>query len=654
MGQPTVVSSKPEKPPPSAGSVNRQQFGVWQILTLNEAFSWRAVLGGFLSGLPLIKRIVLEVYHVAPGDCLRYMLAKLWSGVESALLVYFSTRLLRIIEIGLIEGRPDMYAIASAVAARLLCVVIAGALQWWTEESSPKLRARLTSHFELSSKTEDGPTNLSRTSVSARGTFDALIEVVRFLTEILTTFSQLILIFHSSRMSGGRTFALLCVAKPTFYALTRRNLWSRPFVMGTTNTFYHRMRALASLADPTYKQDVISGDLGEYVVKEYKKASVDMGDASDEWPALQYQHRPSPTFDIISGLLGDLPMVYCAINTILNPQNFDCVHCSTPANILEFGLDIGIHARLNTSHGTALYPGPCSSEKGMALELRNVSFTYPGTKATKPALADVSFSVQPGQLVVIVGENGSGKSTVVKILSQLYDPTTGEYLLDGLSADSYRPSDLRQATTNLTQDHSIYNLSLAENIGMGCVAHVDDMDMIADAARLGGATHCISKLVDGMQTVLDPLSDACGINLPAGVIDHPLAVELEKLEKKVDISGGEDKGFARTFMRFKSGTIRFVAVDEPSSALDPDGELQLFNRLIEHRTGKTMVFVTHRFGHLTKHADIILCMKDGALVERGTHEHLMTLQGEYAKLYNIQAQAFASAQLGGGQSNAAS
>jgi ABC-type multidrug transport system fused ATPase/permease subunit len=118
-------------------------------------------------------------------------------------------------------------------------------------------------------------------------------------------------------------------------------------------------------------------------------------------------------------------------------------------------------------------------------------------------------------------------------------------------------------------------------------------------------------------------------------------------------------------MRFKSGQIKFVAVDEPSSALDAEGELKLFERLIDAREGKTMVFVTHRFGHLTKHADQIMCvfkylpnffvcvlirsnyflisrcMKEGTVAETGTHEQLMELKGEYAKLYNIQASAFA-------------
>jgi ABC-type multidrug transport system fused ATPase/permease subunit len=95
-------------------------------------------------------------------------------------------------------------------------------------------------------------------------------------------------------------------------------------------------------------------------------------------------------------------------------------------------------------------------------------------------------------------------------------------------------------------------------------------------------------------------------------------------------------------MRINTGTPRLVVVDEPSSAMDPAGEYELFKNLREARKGKTTILITHRFAHLTKHADVILCMKDGRLVEQGTHAELLAREGEYFKLYNVQAQAFAS------------
>jgi ABC-type bacteriocin/lantibiotic exporter with double-glycine peptidase domain len=95
-------------------------------------------------------------------------------------------------------------------------------------------------------------------------------------------------------------------------------------------------------------------------------------------------------------------------------------------------------------------------------------------------------------------------------------------------------------------------------------------------------------------------------------------------------------------MRLNTGNVKLLIADEPSAAMDPAGEFELFNHLREARYGKTMIFITHRFGHLTKHADLILCMKDGQLVEQGTHAELVARKGEYFDLYNVQAQAFAA------------
>jgi len=165
--------------------------------------------------------------------------------------------------------------------------------------------------------------------------------------------------------------------------------------------------------------------------------------------------------------------------------------------------------------------------------------------------------------------------------------------------------------------------------------------MVERAAQQGGASEFIKKLVNGLETQLNPPTMNFSFNLTE-YEDHPLQKELAELKREIDISGGERQRVvaARSFMRFKSDKIKFVAVDEPSSALDAEGELRLFEELIKVRSGKTMIFVTHRFGHLTKYADKIICMKDGGIVEMGTHTELMQIKGEYAKLHNIQASAF--------------
>ncbi|KAK0455671.1 P-loop containing nucleoside triphosphate hydrolase protein [Desarmillaria tabescens] len=294
--------------------------------------------------------------------------------------------------------------------------------------------------------------------------------------------------------------------------------------------------------------------------------------------------------------------------------------------------------------GSVSYPQPNEEKaKGMSFEIRNLSFSYPGSQSIKPAISNLSLSIKPGQFVVIVGGNGSGKSTILKLLTRLYDPTSPpeSIIVDGLPLSHYRMSDLRQAMATLTQDHTIFPLSLGENIGLGCVQHVSNGSMIDCAAELGGAKDLLEKLEKGKDTVLASRHEAYGRHLPDEE-DHPLHILLKQLQKPIEISGGEKQRIvaSRTFMRFESETLKFVAVDEPSSALDPEGEALLFRNLLQAREGKTMIFVTHRFGHLTKHADLIVCMKDGTIAEAGTHTNLMELDGEYAKLYNIQACAF--------------
>ena len=147
-------------------------------------------------------------------------------------------------------------------------------------------------------------------------------------------------------------------------------------------------------------------------------------------------------------------------------------------------------------------------------------------------------SINSGQLVVIVGANGSGKSTMVRILSRLYDPTSGQVLIDGHSATDYRVNDLRRSTVILSQDTSLYPLSLAENIGLGYPTFSSNKDMIIEAAKEGGAFEFLQKLNKGIDTVLEPIGPRISQNLYRNE-SHPLHEEMEELEKKIDLSGGE-------------------------------------------------------------------------------------------------------------------
>jgi ABC-type multidrug transport system fused ATPase/permease subunit len=142
---------------------------------------------------------------------------------------------------------------------------------------------------------------------------------------------------------------------------------------------------------------------------------------------------------------------------------------------------------------------------------------------------------------VLVGANGSGKSTIVKLMARLYDSTAGSVLVDGEDIQSYRMADLRAATASLTQDHHVYPLSLAENIGVGNPNRLSDNLLVQESAKKGGAGGFVSKLGQGYSTVLDPMSVHYGVNVQ--VSDKtPLAEELKKLKKTTDISGTKIPG----------------------------------------------------------------------------------------------------------------
>jgi ABC-type multidrug transport system fused ATPase/permease subunit len=170
--------------------------------------------------------------------------------------------------------------------------------------------------------------------------------------------------------------------------------------------------------------------------------------------------------------------------------------------------------------------------------LRDVSFAYPGGGKKTNALTGINLDIKAGQLVVVVGVNGSGKSTLTRLLARLYDPTSGEILIDGRPSTEYRMAGLHCATALLSQDSEIYPLTLAENIGLGYPEHSSDLEMIKEAASEAGAAEFIEELENGYQTMLETFDRSFHMNLD-GDRKHPLWVMSDKLAKKSDVSGGQ-------------------------------------------------------------------------------------------------------------------
>jgi ATP-binding cassette subfamily B protein len=253
--------------------------------------------------------------------------------------------------------------------------------------------------------------------------------------------------------------------------------------------------------------------------------------------------------------------------------------------------------------------------KGLDIEFRDVSFTYPGKDPeTQAALKHVSFTIKAGEAIALVGRNGAGKTTIVKLLTRLYDPDDGEICIGGRNIKEYDLKELREQVGVIFQDYVTYYMTARENIGVGRIAEIEDKELVTSAARKSGANAVIERLPDGYDTMLG-----------------------KWFEKGTQLSGGEWQkvALARAFMR----DARILILDEPTSSLDAQAEYEVFSHFRVLTEGKTAIFISHRFSTV-RLADRIFVLENGGILENGSHEELMQLNGRYAELFNLQAEAY--------------
>ncbi len=263
-------------------------------------------------------------------------------------------------------------------------------------------------------------------------------------------------------------------------------------------------------------------------------------------------------------------------------------------------------AAVGAAHGTA--PFPQSLRHGIRLEA--VTFTYPGRP--RPVLDHLDLQLRPGERVALVGENGAGKSTLVKVLTGLFRPTEGRVLYGGRDLWTLDLRAVRDRQAPVFQDHVHYAFTLGENVGYGRAERADDGEAVLTAAARGGADTVAEALPEGYGTLL-----------------------TREFSGGTELSGGQWQRVAvsRGFMR----EAPLIVLDEPTAALDPQAEADVFRRFAAMAAGRTAVLVSHRLGS-ARLCDRVFVLRAGRLVEQGTHDELLAAGGEYARMWALQAQ----------------
>lgn len=252
-------------------------------------------------------------------------------------------------------------------------------------------------------------------------------------------------------------------------------------------------------------------------------------------------------------------------------------------------------------------PAPRPIREGF--EFRNVSFHYPGSR--RLVLNNLNLRIEAGERIALVGENGQGKTTLVKLLSRLYEPSSGVILLDGVDLRDYSVEDLHKEIGIIFQDFMRYDLTARENIGVGRIEEVGNDPLLRAAARKSRADEILARLPHDLEQMLG-----------------------RRFEGGVDLSGGEWQKFAlaRAYLR----GAQVLILDEPTAALDAAAEYEVFRRFAELTDGRTVLLISHRFSTV-RMSDRIVVLENGAIREQGTHHQLIARGGRYARLFELQA-----------------
>lgn len=424
---------------------------------------------------------------------------------------------------------------------------------------------------------------------------------------------------------------LIATLLPHVYVTNKFNTGSWLAILKTTMDA-RRMNYYSSvMLSKSHIKEIQLFDVGKYFLKKYRES---FAIVYDEKKAIRHKQALLSVPTLIVSILGNLLIMYIVVlNVISGNYSYGTIAAFIAAflqinyylvDLIQFGSYLNtillyfkkLFAFLDWKSAIEIGHDIEITESDYSIydiEFRSVSFQYP--HSSKLVLDDVSFGIKPREKLAIVGENGMGKSTIVKLLLRYYDPVAGEILYKAKNIKEYDIDSWRKIISAVFQDYSVYNISLQENIAISDLHNDNGIDEMrcCDICKTMGLHGFISN----------------------GKVQN---LQLGKEFGGIELSGGQLQrvAIARAFYR-NSATI--MVMDEPTASLDPLMEAQIYKDFAKLSQGKTTIMVTHRLGSVTQ-ADKIIVLKDGKIIESGNHETLITQDGEYAEMFNTQARHY--------------
>ncbi|KAG6831639.1 hypothetical protein H0H92_008716 [Tricholoma furcatifolium] len=628
--------------PNDTKNVKHSQIGVWDLY--EEIQPELSHLPGssrlepyleLAQNLPYVWRMLKDIgsiracwFHLA-----LYLLIQCTLSLIPAVSLWYSAQLLNVVQTAIDERVVDKRLLFEIAASRLGCLLLSRILKYSKKRCVTPLNLRIRRFYALHTFNamgrldvptfeDDAVQRQLEQSVSPNShttiAWDTVATALAGVTTLLELASQLsVLLSVLQNQRDGPLLAVLSFAQTIFTrsSFTRTFLSTAVWAATTKDNEYIRLEGMKrAVSDPAHRKEIVAGGMQEYLFDQFKSASQTLGDRAGNFIELLRLHQTNQIspFSFLQDPLKELPQIVFTLRAVQYPASIPVSLASLNlitqtatgfTNTLVSLYDetgsltqkIADVRRLyevanipnRVADGTEPFPEDANClAMGISVEFRNVSFRYPSSEAY--ALRHVSFKIEKGQLCVIVGANGSGKSTILKLIARLYEPESGEILIDGRDINLLKLDDLRRAISVLFQDYTHFPLSIKENIGLGDPENATDEDKVRQAAHLGGADEFIERLPAGFETYLErPVRDYYSA-LPEGT--------TSLFGRPVDY-----------------GRIRNMGkMDTTSSKSLSGGQMQR----------------------------IALYMNDSVVVETGTHEELLKSDGDYAHIWNLQAQAF--------------